>query len=87
MDEFESIKILDLRIPIRVLLLDIINSIKTEYVWYLITSSSTSTTKHGFNLLPFVAIIVIFYFFMIRPQMKRQKELRKYRESLKRVIR
>src|SRR5690606_36064008 len=35
------------------------------------------------TLLPFVAIIVIFYFFMIRPQMKRQKELRKYRESLK----
>lgn len=35
------------------------------------------------SLLPFVAIIVIFYFFMIRPQMKRQKELRKYRESLK----
>ncbi|WP_240509517.1 preprotein translocase subunit YajC [Geofilum rhodophaeum] len=35
------------------------------------------------SLLPFLAIIVIFYFFMIRPQMKRQKELRKYRESLK----
>lgn len=32
---------------------------------------------------PFVLIIVVFYFFMIRPQMKRQKELRKYRESLK----
>jgi preprotein translocase subunit YajC len=27
-------------------------------------------------------IIVVFYFFMIRPQMKRQKDLRKYRESL-----
>lgn len=35
------------------------------------------------SLLLFPAIIVIFYFFMIRPQMKRQKELRKYRESLK----
>jgi len=32
---------------------------------------------------PFVLIIVVFYFFMIRPQMKRQKELRKYREGLK----
>ena len=32
---------------------------------------------------PFVLIIVVFYFFMIRPQMKRQKELRKYREALK----
>jgi len=28
-------------------------------------------------------IILIFYFFMIRPQIKRQKELRKYREQLK----
>jgi len=35
------------------------------------------------SFLPLLLIIVIFYFFMIRPQMKRQKELRKYRESLK----
>lgn len=35
------------------------------------------------SLLPFLFIIVVFYFFMIRPQMKRQKELRKYREALK----
>lgn len=30
-----------------------------------------------------VLIIVVFYFFMIRPQMKKQKELKKFRESLK----
>ncbi|WP_075601784.1 preprotein translocase subunit YajC [Saccharicrinis aurantiacus] len=35
------------------------------------------------QLLPFILIIVVFYFFMIRPQMKRQKELKKYREELK----
>ncbi len=35
------------------------------------------------QLLPFLLIIVVFYFFMIRPQMKRQKELKKYREGLK----
>jgi len=29
-----------------------------------------------------VALIVIFYFFMIRPQQKRQKEIRKFREGL-----
>lgn len=29
------------------------------------------------------AIVVIFYFFMIRPQMKKQKDSRKFRESLK----
>ena len=28
------------------------------------------------------ALIAIFYFFMIRPQTKRQKEIRKFRESL-----
>jgi len=34
------------------------------------------------SFLPLVLIIVVFYFFMIRPQMKRQKELRKFRESI-----
>ena len=30
-----------------------------------------------------VLMIVVFYFFMIRPQMKKQKELKKFRESMK----
>lgn len=34
------------------------------------------------SFLPLILIIVVFYFFMIRPQMKRQKELRKFRESI-----
>lgn len=34
------------------------------------------------SLLMMVALIAIFYFFMIRPQSKKQKELRKFRESL-----
>ena len=29
-----------------------------------------------------VMILVVFYFFMIRPQMKKQKELKKFRENL-----
>ncbi len=33
--------------------------------------------------LPLLLIIVVFYFFMIRPQMKRQKELRNFRSQLK----
>jgi preprotein translocase subunit YajC len=33
-------------------------------------------------LIPMLVIIVIFYFFMIRPQMKRQKELRAFRDKL-----
>ncbi|MDR2414939.1 MAG: preprotein translocase subunit YajC [Odoribacteraceae bacterium] len=34
------------------------------------------------QMFPFLLILVVFWFFMIRPQMKRQKELRKYRETL-----
>lgn len=34
------------------------------------------------NFLPIILIFVVFYFFIIRPQMKRQKELRNFRESL-----
>jgi len=28
-------------------------------------------------------MVIVFWFFMIRPQMKKQKELRKFRENLK----
>lgn len=35
------------------------------------------------SLLPLLLIIVVFYFFMIRPQVKRQKELNNFRSSLK----
>ena len=34
------------------------------------------------SLIMFAGIIAIFYFFMIRPQQKRQKELRKSREAM-----
>jgi preprotein translocase subunit YajC len=34
------------------------------------------------SLIPMVLIIVIFYFFMIRPQMKKAKDAKKFRESL-----
>lgn len=35
------------------------------------------------GILMIVAMIAIFYFFMIRPQQKRQKEIRKFREGIK----
>ncbi len=35
------------------------------------------------SLLPLLLIIVVFYFFFIRPQMKKTKEERKFRENLK----
>ena len=34
------------------------------------------------NFLSIILIFVVFYFFMIRPQMKRSKELKAFRESL-----
>ncbi|MCH4156298.1 MAG: preprotein translocase subunit YajC [Muribaculaceae bacterium] len=34
------------------------------------------------SLLMIVALIAIFYFFMIRPQSKKQKEIKKFREGL-----
>lgn len=34
------------------------------------------------SFIPLVLIIVVFYFFMIRPQMKKQKEARKFRENI-----
>ncbi|MBK8805799.1 MAG: preprotein translocase subunit YajC [Bacteroidales bacterium] len=33
-----------------------------------------------------VGIIVVFYFFMIRPQMKKQKEIKKFRDNLDKGI-
>jgi len=35
------------------------------------------------QIIPLVLIIVVFYFFMIRPQMKKAKETKKYIEALK----
>ena len=35
------------------------------------------------SLLPLLLIVVVFYFFMIRPQMKKQKEMKNFRQSLK----
>jgi preprotein translocase subunit YajC len=35
------------------------------------------------QFLPLIAIVVVFYFFMIRPQMKKAKDQKKYIEALK----
>jgi len=34
------------------------------------------------SFAPLVLIIIVFYFFMIRPQLKKQKEQKKFRESI-----
>lgn len=35
------------------------------------------------NIVMIVALIAVFYFFMIRPQQKRQNEIKKFREGIK----
>ncbi len=52
---------------------------------FLLQAAGTGTKPQaGYSqLIFFAAIILIFYFFMIRPQMKKQKEMKNYRESLK----
>ncbi len=35
------------------------------------------------SFLPLILIILVFYLFFIRPQMRKTKEMKKYRESLK----
>jgi preprotein translocase subunit YajC len=45
-----------------------------------------SSGKEGSSIMSFIPIIiifVIFYFFMIRPQIKKQKDQKKYMEELK----
>lgn len=38
------------------------------------------------TFLPLLLVFVVFYFFMIRPQMRKQKEMSNYRNSLKKAI-
>jgi len=50
---------------------------------YLLMAPQTGTDANPFTaFLPLILIMVVFYFFMIRPQVKKQKELKKFRESL-----
>ena len=52
---------------------------------YLFLESAAGTAAAGSSasmILMFVVLIAVFYFFMIRPQQKRQKEIKKFRESL-----
>lgn len=51
---------------------------------FLLAPPSGSGAGSGYSFfLPFLLIIVVFYFFFIRPQMKKTKEERQFRENLK----
>ena len=45
-------------------------------------SGSARQANPLISLLPIILVFVVFYFFMIRPQMKKQKELNNYRNAL-----
>lgn len=50
-----------------------------------LTSTTILTAASAFNfkgMLPFILMFLVFYFFMIKPQMKRQKNEKKFQESI-----
>jgi preprotein translocase subunit YajC len=50
----------------------------------LLAQKTAADSGGGFGMfLPMVLIIVVFYFFMIRPQVKKQKDQKKYVNELK----
>ena len=59
----------------------------TNFVYlFLMGQPSGGTTGKGNALvtfLPLLLVFVVFYLFMIRPQMKKQKDLSNYRNTLK----
>jgi preprotein translocase subunit YajC len=47
------------------------------------TGTGSGQSNALVTFLPLLLVFVVFYFFMIRPQMKKQKEMTNYRSSLK----
>jgi preprotein translocase subunit YajC len=48
----------------------------------LLQASQPSSGMGLMQIVPLLLIVVVFYFFFIRPQMKRSKDQKKFRESL-----
>jgi preprotein translocase subunit YajC len=49
----------------------------------IILMSGNGKSGSIIDFLPIIVIFVIFYFFMIRPQIKKQKDQKKYMEEIK----
>jgi preprotein translocase subunit YajC len=59
----------------------------TNFAYLYLMGQPAGGTGQGNPLvtfLPLILVFVVFYFFMIRPQMKKQKDMNNYRSSLKR---
>lgn len=50
------------------------------------TFLQVSAQESIMNMLPFIAMIAVFYFLIIRPQMKRQKNEKKFQATLKKGL-
>lgn len=58
----------------------------SSFLNFVLLNGGATGAKDGFNsqsLIFLVLIIVVFYFFFIRPQMKKTKDQKKFREALK----
>jgi preprotein translocase subunit YajC len=58
----------------------------TNFAYMFLMAQPSGASGQGnalFSFLPLILVFVVFYFFMIRPQMKKQKEMTNYRTSLK----
>jgi preprotein translocase subunit YajC len=59
----------------------------THFAFLLLQAQPARTGQGGnmsVSIIMLLGVFVVFYFFFIRPQMKKQKEMTNYRNSLKR---
>lgn len=52
-------------------------------ILFILLQATESSESGWMSMLPLFLILVVFYFFFIRPQTKKNKEQKKYREALK----
>jgi preprotein translocase subunit YajC len=54
----------------------------TNFIYLHLMAPAATGQNPLVTFLPLIAVFVVFYFFMIRPQVKKQKELTTYRNAL-----
>ena len=54
----------------------------TNYAFLYLMAPPAEGANPLATFLPLILVFVVFYFFMIRPQMRKQKEMTNYRSSL-----
>jgi preprotein translocase subunit YajC len=64
-------------------LTEILNFKKMNIISNVLLQAAAGGENSYMGIIMIVAMIAIFYFFMIRPQQKRQKDLQKTREAMK----